>query len=107
MQGPEQRILEVVPQLVAGRERIGKGVKREKRERLDVLDLVGESANDRRIIEVTPLRDVRHGKVVLDDQPKVVRRHAVQLESLCDPFGGFAAHQFVPAMAVRFPDVMQ
>ena len=82
MQLPEQRILEAVPQLVARALRIGE---REQREQVQIfrrLDLPRKISDDRRVVQVAPLRKVRHEQMVFDDEPQRVRRRAVQCSRL-------------------------
>ena len=51
----QQRILETVPQLVARAERVGKRVEREQLQMLGVLNLRGEVANNRGVVQVATL----------------------------------------------------
>ena len=67
MQLPEQRILEAVPQFVARALRIGEGQQREQVERLGRLHLSRKIADDRRVVEIAPLRHAGHEQVVFDE----------------------------------------
>ena len=88
---PQHGVLETVPKLVAGAHRIGEGVKGEQDQVLHGLNLAGEIADDRRVVQVAALGDLRHGQMVLDDQAQGVGLGAVQSQPAGDAQGDLAA----------------
>ena len=95
VQGEQQRILEAVPQGVAGAHGVGEGVQGEQVEVFLSLHLGREGADHLRVVEVAALRSLHHGEVVLDDEGKGVGGSAVEPETLGDLQGQLGPHQFM------------
>ena len=103
----QQRILEPVPQLVAGAERVGHRVEREQFQVLGALNLRGKIADDGRVVQIAALGNLAHGQVMLDDQSQRVRGGAVEVETSRDPLRQLAADLGMSAGARGFARVMQ
>ena len=107
MQRPKQVILETVPELVAGRERVGEGEQREQEQSFRRLHLLGEVADDERVIQVASLGKTRHEQMVFDHDPQRVRGHAVELQPPGHAVGELAAEFRVLAVAGGLAGVVQ
>ncbi len=110
IQLPEQRILEAVPQLVARALRIGERQQRQQVQVLRRLDLPREIFYHRDVVEVAPLREVRHEQMVFNDEVQRVRRRFVEVQALRRAHRHFRAGLGMGAfffMARGFADIVQ
>ena len=72
-----------------------------------ILDLLGELAHDRRVIQVTALRHYGHLKMIFYDQPERVGGAAVQVKAARNAKGQGAADFGMLAVALGFADIMK
>jgi len=89
---PEEGILESVPGLVAGRQRIGHGMQGEHAQVFHGLDEVGKVADDGGVLQVAALGEVSHGEVMFDEEPQGMGGGAVQVQASGDFNGDLAAN---------------
>jgi hypothetical protein len=68
MELPEQRVLEAVPELVAGALRIREGQQGQQIQFFRRADLPRKPADDRRVVEIAALRKGGHEQVVFDEE---------------------------------------
>lgn len=84
MQRPKQLIFESIPELIAGRQRIGESMQGEQVQCFGIFNLARELADDSGIIEVAPLRDIRHEQMMLDEAEQGLGGGRFESEALGD-----------------------
>ena len=107
VEGPEQRVLEAVPELVTRAQRVRQRVERELVQVLRRLHERGEVADHGRVVEVAALGNLDDGEVMLDEQSEDVRGRAVQAEAARNALGHARAVQFVVAAVHGLAGVVQ
>ena len=106
-QGKQERILEAVPELITGCQRVRQGMQGEHAQVLFGLDLGGEVANDVGVVEVSPLGDLGHQEMVLDEPDERIRHSLIQVEAAGNVGGKAGTAAGVVGFATCFAGIVE